>query len=154
MSPTYANVADVCQRLVGFGSSAGSFGRSLCARSRDPADPRCPHEEGPSPSLRGARGRKRPKGHTVQPAPAIDDLDADHTPRYITLARQLRGHIEDGTYPRGSLLPSSNRLAAANEVSKRTALHALEMLVHSGHARHVESKPHQVIWRPEEGTKA
>jgi DNA-binding GntR family transcriptional regulator len=83
----------------------------------------------------------------VQAAPAIDDLDADFTPRYITLARQLRGRIEDGTYPRGSLLPSSKRLAAAHEVSKATALHALEMLVQSGHARHVESKPHQVIWR-------
>jgi hypothetical protein len=44
MSPTYANVADVCQHHVSFGSSAGSFGRSLCVRSRDPADPRCPHE--------------------------------------------------------------------------------------------------------------
>jgi DNA-binding GntR family transcriptional regulator len=82
----------------------------------------------------------------VQPAPAIDDLDADHTPRYITLARKLRGRIEDGTYPRGSLLPSAMQLATAHEVSKATALHALEMLVQSGHARHVESKPHQVIW--------
>ena len=90
----------------------------------------------------------------MQAAPAIDDLDADRTPRYITLARQLRGRIEDGTYPRGSLLPSYKRLAAAHEVSKATALHALEMLVHSGHARHVESKPHQVIWRPEEGIEA
>lgn len=89
----------------------------------------------------------------MQAAPAIDDLDADYAPRYITLARQLRGRIEDGTYPHGSLLPSSKRLAIAHEVSKATALHALEMLVQSGHARHVESKPHQVIWRPKEGAK-
>ena len=88
----------------------------------------------------------------MQAAPAIDDLDADYTPRYIALARQLRGRIEDGTYSRGSLLPSSKRLAAAHEVSKATALHALEMLVLSGHARHIESKPHQVIWRVAEQT--
>jgi DNA-binding GntR family transcriptional regulator len=82
----------------------------------------------------------------VQAVP-IGDLDTDYTPRYIRLARQLRGRIEDGTYPPGSLLPSSKRLAAAHEVSTATARHALEMLVDSGYARHVESKPHQVIWQ-------
>ena len=75
-------------------------------------------------------------------------LDADYTPRYIRLARLLRGQIEDGTYPPGSLLPSSRQLAAAHEMSTATTLHALEMLVKSGHARHIESKPHQVTWRP------
>jgi DNA-binding transcriptional MocR family regulator len=74
-------------------------------------------------------------------------MDADYTPRYIRLARLLRGRIEDGTYPRGSLLPSANRLAELHTVSKATATHALEVLVKSGHARHIESKPHQVIWR-------
>jgi DNA-binding GntR family transcriptional regulator len=73
-------------------------------------------------------------------------LDTDYTPRYIHLARLLRGRIEDGTYALGSLLPSSKRLALAHEVSPATALHALEMLVQSGHARHIESKPHQVVW--------
>jgi DNA-binding GntR family transcriptional regulator len=82
----------------------------------------------------------------VQAAPA-SELDTDYTPRYIRLARQLRGQIEDGTYPPGSLLPSSKRLAAAHAVSTATVLHALEMLVDSGYARHVESKPHQVIWQ-------
>jgi DNA-binding transcriptional MocR family regulator len=81
----------------------------------------------------------------VQAAP-IDNLDTDYTPRYICLARLLRGKIEDGTYPPGSVLPSSKQLASAHKVSTVTALHALEMLVRSGHARHVESKPHQVIW--------
>jgi DNA-binding FadR family transcriptional regulator len=80
------------------------------------------------------------------PAPR-DDLDADYTPRYIWLARLLRGEIEDGTYPPGSLLPSSARLAEAHTVSRATARHALGVLVRTGHARHVESKPHQVIWR-------
>ena len=74
-------------------------------------------------------------------------MDADYTPRYIQLAKLLRGWIEDGTYPPGSLLPSATRLAGLHTVSKATARHALEVLVKSGHARHVESKPHQVIWR-------
>jgi DNA-binding GntR family transcriptional regulator len=82
----------------------------------------------------------------VHAAP-ISELDTDYTPRYIRLARLLRGQIEDGTYTRGSLLPSSKRLAAAHAVSTATALHALEVLVSSGYARHVESKPHQVIWQ-------
>ena len=84
----------------------------------------------------------------MQAAP-ISELDTDYTPAYIRLARLLRGQIEDGTYPPGTLLPSSKRLAAAHAVSTATALHALEMLVDGGYARHVESKPHQVIWRPE-----
>ena len=74
-------------------------------------------------------------------------MDADYTPRYIQLAKLLRGWIEDGTYPPGSLLPSATRLAELHTVSKATARHALEVFVNSGHARHVESKPHQVIWR-------
>ena len=82
----------------------------------------------------------------MQAAPP-GDLDTDYTPRYIFLARLLRGQIEDGTYPPGSLLPSSKRLASEHEVSTATALHALEMLVQSGHVRHIESKPHQVIWQ-------
>ena len=36
-------------------------------------------------------------------------MDADYTPRYIRVARLLRGRIEDGTYPPGSLLPSATR---------------------------------------------
>jgi DNA-binding transcriptional MocR family regulator len=80
-------------------------------------------------------------------AALMDDLDADYTPRYIRLARLLREWIEDGTYPPGSLLPSAARLAEAHTVSKATARHALGVLVKTGHARHVESKPHQVIWR-------
>jgi len=55
----------------------------------------------------------------------MDDLDADYTPRYIRLARLLREWIEDGTYPPGSPLPSSARLAEAHTVSEATARHAL-----------------------------
>jgi DNA-binding GntR family transcriptional regulator len=77
----------------------------------------------------------------------VAPMEADYTPRYIRLAKLLRGQIEDGTYPFGSLLPSASRLAEAHTVSRATARHALEVLVKSGHARHIESKPHQVIWR-------
>jgi hypothetical protein len=78
----------------------------------------------------------------------MNDLDADYTPRYIWLAKLLRGWIEDGTYPPGSPLPSSSRLAAMHSMSRATALHTLAVLPKSGHVRHVDSKPHQVIWRP------
>ena len=81
----------------------------------------------------------------MQAAPT-GDLNTDYTPRYIRLAALLRQQIEDGTYPPGSLLPSSRRLAAAHDVSTATALHALGVLVRTGHVRHIESKPHQVIW--------
>ena len=90
--------------------------------------------------------RNWPKGDIVHAAP-VSELDTDYTPRYIRLARLLRGQIEDGTCTRGSRLPSSKSLATAHAVSKATVLHALEMLVDSGHARHVESRPHQVIWQ-------
>lgn len=86
---------------------------------------------------------------THQPAPA-DELDVDYTPGYIKLARALRDQIEDGTYPYGTLLPSTTRLAAEHGVSTSTASHALQVLVRHGYARHVESKPHQVIWRQPE----
>lgn len=77
----------------------------------------------------------------------MDALDADYTPRYITLARLLRGQIEDGTYKRGELLPSSTRLAKVHKVSRATALRALEALKSMEYVRHIESMPHQVIWQ-------
>jgi len=101
----------------------------------------------PVVTQQGASGLVRGRETPLQAAP-VSELDTDYTPRYIRLARLLRGQIENGTYPPSSLLPSATRLAAAHAVSKATALHALEMLVDSGHARHVASKPHQVIWRP------
>jgi len=81
----------------------------------------------------------------MQPAP-LDDLDADYTPRYVWLARLLRGWIEDGTYPAGALLPSSVRLAEAHGVSVSTAIRALEILRSNGYARYIVGKPYQVIF--------
>jgi DNA-binding GntR family transcriptional regulator len=79
-------------------------------------------------------------------------MDADYTPRYIRVARLLRGRIEDGTYPLGSLLPSATRLAELHMVSKSTARHALEVLVKSGaRAPHRIQAPsgHLAASRPE-----
>ncbi len=77
-------------------------------------------------------------------AAPISELDTDYTPRYIRLARLLRRQIEDGTYTpwlTAAVVEAAGRSARGVD---GTALHALEMLVSSGHARHVESKPHQV----------
>lgn len=84
-----------------------------------------------------------------QAAPQWHDLDADRTPRYIQVARQLRTRIESGDcYPTGQCLPSCKSLSTEFGVSREVILTALQALVKSGHLRHVESKPHQVIWNP------
>jgi len=73
------------------------------------------------------------------------DLDADYTPRYVSLARLLLSLIEDGTYPTGGLLPSSRQLAETHDVSVNTAIHALDLLKSKGHIRYTVGKPYQVI---------
>lgn len=84
---------------------------------------------------------------TMQPASQWYDLDADRTPKYVKVAREFRARIESGDwYPVGKCLPSSKSLAAEFAVSRNVILTALQALVKSGHLRHVESKPHQVIW--------
>jgi DNA-binding GntR family transcriptional regulator len=74
------------------------------------------------------------------------ELDADYTPQFIRVARVVRDRIADGTYPRLSLVPRSRALAAELQVSPQVVLHALATLVRAGYLRHIESKPHQVIW--------
>jgi DNA-binding GntR family transcriptional regulator len=77
---------------------------------------------------------------------ALTELDADYTPRFIQVARAVRDRIADGTYPRFGLVPRSRTLAAEFKVSPEVVLHGLAILVRAGYLRHVESKPHQVIW--------
>ena len=79
-------------------------------------------------------------------ANARAELDADYTPQFIRVARVVRDRITDGTYPRFSLVPGSRALAAELHVSPEVVLHALAILVRAGYLRHIESKPHQVIW--------
>jgi DNA-binding GntR family transcriptional regulator len=86
---------------------------------------------------------------TKHPAPAWHDLDADRTPKYIQVAREIRTRIESGDYYKtGECLPSSSYLAVQFGVSREVILTALQALIKSGHLRHVESKPHQVTWKP------
>ena len=79
-------------------------------------------------------------------ANARAELNADYTPQFIRVARVVRDRIADGTYPRFSPVPSSRALAAELHVSPEVVLHALAILVRAGYLRHIESKPHQVIW--------
>jgi DNA-binding GntR family transcriptional regulator len=96
-----------------------------------------------------------PAPETMRPAPQWHDLDADRTPKYIQIARELRTRIESGDhYQPGECLPSSKYLAVQFSVSREVILAALQALVKSGHLRHVESKPHQVIWEPVPAPKA
>jgi DNA-binding GntR family transcriptional regulator len=83
---------------------------------------------------------------TTDRASARAELDADYTPQYIQVARRVLARIEDGTYPNLSCIPGSRALAAEFGVSQVVALHGLTVLVRAEYLRHVESKPHQVIW--------
>ena len=64
------------------------------------------HRHRASPDAAAADDAARPDAGRPSPqvteipakAAPMDDLDADYTPRYIRLARLLRGWIEDGTY--------------------------------------------------------
>jgi DNA-binding GntR family transcriptional regulator len=84
--------------------------------------------------------------HPADRASARTELEADYTPRYVQVARRVRARITDGTYPLHSCVPGSGALAAEFGVSRTVALHGLAVLVRAGYLRHVEAKPHQVIW--------
>jgi DNA-binding GntR family transcriptional regulator len=79
-------------------------------------------------------------------ARALTELDADYSPQFIRVARSVRDRITDGTYPKFGLVPGSRQLAAEFDVSQVVALHGLMVLVRAGYLRHVQAKPHQVIW--------
>jgi hypothetical protein len=87
-------------------------------------------------------------------ASARAQLDADYTPQFIRVARVVRDRITDGTYPRLSLVPGSRALAAELHLSPEVVLHGLTILVRAGYLRHIESKPHQVIWDGDPGAEA
>src|SRR5258707_13682658 len=52
--------------------------------------------ERPGPERHKMAIELAPQG--IQPAPQWHDLDADRTPRYIQVARELRTRIESGDY--------------------------------------------------------
>ena len=84
--------------------------------------------------------------HPADRASARMELEADYTPQYMQVARHVRGRIQDGTYPLFSCVPGSSALASEFEVSKTVVQHGLTVLIRAGYLRHVEAKPHQVIW--------
>jgi DNA-binding GntR family transcriptional regulator len=84
--------------------------------------------------------------HVPDRARARVELNADYTPQYIKAARLVRARIEDGTYPVFRCVPGSRALAAELGFSQLVVLHGLTILVRAGYLRHVEAKPHQVIW--------
>ena len=59
--------------------------------------------------------------------PMLHDIDADYSPRYVKLARILRGKIESGRYRQGDILPAAD-LASRYKVSVRVTCNALAML--------------------------
>jgi GntR family transcriptional regulator len=56
-------------------------------------------------------------------------------PQYAQVADLLRRRIADGTYPRGSLLPSEDRLAEEMDLSRVTVNRALGLLRASGEVK-------------------
>jgi len=83
---------------------------------------------------------------------AADDI-ADHPT--LTPDEKLRGLAAMKTALKGDGGDEPKARALREALTSRglTARHALEVLVKSGHARHIESKPHQVIWRQAGPTK-
>ena len=83
--------------------------------------------------------------------PMPNDMDADYSPAFIKLARLLRDQIRSGEYKHGDELPPSNSLAQDHGISRRTALHALEVLAANKYVtRTSESRPYRVTWTPPE----
>lgn len=81
--------------------------------------------------------------------PMPNDLDADYSPAFIKLARLLRDQIRSGEYRPGDELPRSSGLAWDHGISRRTALHALEVLAANNYVtRTSDFKPYRVTWTP------
>jgi DNA-binding GntR family transcriptional regulator len=59
--------------------------------------------------------------------PRHHDIDADYSPRYVKLARVLRGKIESGEYRQGDIFPAAD-LTHDYRVSIRVTYCALAML--------------------------
>lgn len=73
-----------------------------------------------------------------------DTVDPGHDARrlYETVREQLKGDVEQGRYPRGSLLPSVREITEQWEVSTTTARRALSELVTAGYAHAEGTRGH------------
>jgi GntR family transcriptional regulator len=65
-------------------------------------------------------------------------------PRYVQIAHELRGKIQDGTYAPGALLPSRNEITAQYGVSSITARDVLALISQQGYATPVRGRGHIV----------
>lgn len=59
-------------------------------------------------------------------------MKIDEITQYRKLYEQLRKHIVEGTYKKGDILPSENKLCTINNVTRPTVRKALEMLASQG----------------------
>lgn len=83
---------------------------------------------------------------TISDVPMLHDMDADYSPRYVKLARIIRGKIDSGEYQRGDPVPAA-ALVHEHKVSMRVAWAALAMLAANRYVERPASfKPYQVTW--------
>jgi DNA-binding transcriptional MocR family regulator len=81
--------------------------------------------------------------------PMPNDMDADYSPAFMRLARMLRDQIRTGQYKPGDKLPPSASLAREHGISRRTALHALEVLAANKYVtRSGDFRPYHVTGHP------
>ena len=79
--------------------------------------------------------------------PMLHDIDADYSPRYVKLARILRGKIESGQYRRDDILPAAE-LAGQYKVSVRVTCSALAMPAANRYvSRPGAFRSYRVIWQ-------
>jgi DNA-binding GntR family transcriptional regulator len=87
----------------------------------------------------------------ISDLPMLHDMDADYSPRYVQLARILRGKITSGHYQHGDPVPASG-LVRDYKVSTGVARHALEMLAANRYlARAGDFRPYHVTRQPGDG---
>ncbi len=70
--------------------------------------------------------------------------------RYDSIYREIRLHIEEGTYPYQSFLPSESALTETFSCSHNTIRRALALLKENGYVQPIHGKGVRVIWRPRE----
>ncbi|MDL9981269.1 GntR family transcriptional regulator [Microbacterium sp. ASV49] len=66
--------------------------------------------------------------------------DADFTPLYVHVSRQLRAQILDGDYPSGAMIPSEHQLMKSFSTTRGTVRKAVDVLVNEGLVRRVHGK--------------
>ncbi|WP_244936738.1 UTRA domain-containing protein [Actinomyces qiguomingii] len=71
-----------------------------------------------------------------------------NVPKYQEIYEYLRTHIQDGTFPFRSFLPSENQLCADFATTRPTVRKAVQYLGSQGYVQPIHGKGIQVIYRP------